>query len=65
MKRYGIQVESQDAQNVIRFLSKVQLVDKTLEFTRSDNVLVIPIIRDLSEAELIEICRRTSQARVV
>ncbi|MGA3404521.1 MAG: class I SAM-dependent methyltransferase family protein [Candidatus Bathyarchaeia archaeon] len=65
MKGYGIEVDGQNAQNVIRFLNKVQLVDRTLEFTRRDNFLVIPIKRGLSEVELIEICRHSSQARVV
>ena len=54
MRRYGIEVDAANAQNVIRFLIKVQLVDKTLEFTRRDSFVVIPIKRELSAAELLK-----------
>jgi tRNA (guanine37-N1)-methyltransferase len=65
MKGYGIEVDYQDAQNVIRFLNKVQLVEKKLQFTRKDRFLVIPIKRHPTETEIAEISRRSPQAKVV
>ena len=65
MKGYGIEVDGQNAQNVIRFLNKVQLFEKKLEFTRKGRFLVIPIKRHPTEAQCAEISRRSPQAKVV
>jgi len=65
MKGYGIQVDDRHAQDTVRFLNRLQVLDKNLEFVRRDGSLVIPIKRDLSTAELAEISRRSSQVKVV
>ena len=64
MKGYGIEVDDRDAQDIIRFLNKLQLLDKTLEFARTDGRLVIPTKRDLTRAELTELSRRSSHAKI-
>jgi tRNA (guanine37-N1)-methyltransferase len=65
MNKYGIEVDARDAHNIIRFLNKLQLLDKTLEFIRRDGHVVIPVTRALSRAELAQISGGSSRAEVV
>jgi len=65
MKGYGIEVDDRNAQGIIRFLNKLQLLDHTREFIKRDGCLVIPVKRDLSRAELADISKSSSEAKVI
>ncbi len=65
MRGYGIEVDGRNAQVIIRFLNKLQLLDETREFVRRDGCLVIPVKRDLSRAELADISKRASEAKII
>ena len=65
MKQYGIEVDHRNAQNIIRFLSKLQLLDKTLEIVRKDGRLIFPVKRDLTRVELAEMSRSSTTTKVV
>ena len=65
MKGYGIQVDYANAQDIIRILSKLEILDKNLELIRTDNCLVIPTKREVSGTELDEILKKYPRARVV
>jgi tRNA (guanine37-N1)-methyltransferase len=65
MKGYGIEVKYRNAQGIIRFLNKLELLDDTREFIRRDGCLVIPLRRNLSRAELANMSRNSSEAKVI
>ena len=65
MRGYGIEVDHQNAEHMVRLLHKMQLRDTTLEFVRRNGYLVIPVKRDLSRAELTEISGSSSHVKVV
>jgi len=64
LRTFGLRVPFQDAHSVIQFLNKVQLVNRNLQFSRHDDCLIIPLNRQLSDAELSELESRSVQARV-
>jgi len=65
MKGYGIEVEYTKAQDIIRSLNRLQLLDTTLEFMRTDKYLVIPITREISNTELAKISKNSYSAKVI
>ncbi len=65
MKGYGIEVDDRNAQAIIRFLNKLQLLDDAREFIRRDGCLVIPVKRDLSKAEFADVSKSASEAKVL
>ncbi|MGD0421950.1 MAG: class I SAM-dependent methyltransferase family protein [Candidatus Bathyarchaeia archaeon] len=65
MKGYGIEVDNRNAQVIIRLLNKLHLLDDSREFIRRDSCLVIPVKRDLSRAELADISKSASEAKII
>ena len=65
MRRLGIELHSQHAQNALHLLDAIQLTDHALKFSRNDQKLVIPIRRYPSEIELLEIVNCSPDARIV
>lgn len=65
MRGYGIEVDDRNAQGIIRSLNKLQLLDDTREFIRREGCLVIPVKRNLSRAELADISKNSSGAKVI
>ena len=65
MRGLGIELHSQDAQEVLRLLDAMQLADHTLKFSHDDRNLIIPVKRYPSETELSEIVSCSPEARIV
>jgi tRNA (guanine37-N1)-methyltransferase len=60
----GIKTLKKHGQKIISLLSKLELLDKSLEIERDQNSLYIPIIRQLQENELATLKREAPEIRV-
>ena len=65
MKSVGLATPLRDAEQVLRYLTRLRLIDHELRFARTDVSLMIPLVRELSQAELSELANRSSQASIV
>ncbi|HKM77498.1 MAG TPA: class I SAM-dependent methyltransferase family protein [Candidatus Bathyarchaeia archaeon] len=65
MKTLGLVTPFRDADSVLRFLNKIQLINRDLQFSRSNECLMIPLKRELSETELSELGKHSAQVRIL
>ncbi len=65
LKTLGLVTHFRDADSVLRSLNKIQLINRDLQFSRSNECLMIPLKRELSETELSVLRKHSAQVRIL
>ncbi|MGA2783628.1 MAG: class I SAM-dependent methyltransferase family protein [Candidatus Bathyarchaeia archaeon] len=65
MKTLGLVTPFGDADSVLRFLKKLQLVNRDLKFSRSNECLMIPLKRELLETELSVLANYSASVKIL